>query len=62
MYVHLCLDVHAIARVWRLENNLYGLVLSFYHVSSGAGTQAVMCGSGCLDPLSHLAGLILQDY
>jgi hypothetical protein len=31
MYVHECVHVHAHAWVYKSENNLHELVLSFYH-------------------------------
>lgn len=40
--------------VWRAENNLWKLVISFHYVGSEAQTQVVQLGSPC--SLNHLAG------
>lgn len=50
---YLCVYMHAL--VWRSEDNLAELVLSFHHAGSRGGTQAVSWVASEY-PLSHLAG------
>jgi hypothetical protein len=58
-YAYLCIymrwGVYATEHVWRSEDNMPELLLSFHHVHDGNRTQALKFGSKHLYTLSYLA-------
>lgn len=48
--------MHVTVYVWRSEDNVEELVLSFHYMGSGDQTQDIRLGSKPLYPLSRLAG------
>lgn len=46
--------MHAIVSLWRSEDNLQNLVLSFCYVGRGDGTQGIRTGSSHIYAHSHL--------
>lgn len=47
--------------VWRTEDNLYGLVLSYHHGVPRDQTRIIRIGSKHLYPLSHLSGPLMRS-
>lgn len=46
----------------KFKDNLYGVILSFYHVGLVDQTQVIKLAGTILYPLSHLAGLKLLNF
>lgn len=54
--VCICVHMHAMTRVWRSEDHLEELFLSFYHVGARDGTQMVRLSGKHLYLQSHVVG------
>lgn len=54
--VCICVHMHAMTRVWRSEDHLEELFLSFYHVGARDGTQMVRLSGKRLYLQSHVVG------
>lgn len=52
--VCVCRHMHAVILLWRTEDNLRELVLSFHHADPGNWTQVFRLDSKGLCPLGHL--------
>lgn len=64
MFAHTHPQSHASAHMWRPEENVRKLVLSFYQVGSRDQTQIIRTGDKYLHLLSHLVAFDFEpmDY